>query len=152
MAELFSDTQQNIADIRGDLRELHGQYDYLKQDISKITGLLERLVQSEIELKVAITDHHSTFDRLFSENEKSKERIRELEKLIDNNHDEINEWKNKVQGGWKVLNVLWAVFGAMLSSSALWMFTEVMDMRDRVNIHQHIVIEYMREKHRDKLP
>lgn len=143
----FSNTQELIVKMHGLVSEQRTQIDRLNSEQVKVVSLLERLVESEIALKAAITDHRGTFDRIFVEIEKCRAYRHDLEKSIEENRDEIHAWINRIQGAWKLGSILWGAFSVFLVSSSLWMFSEVMNMRDRVNIHEHIVVDYMKNKH-----
>jgi len=127
---------QFLMEMSHDIAEIRTQQKTTENEMVKISGLLERLIESEVKLQQAVINHGEKFDRVFQSFDRLEARVSSQEK-------ELISWVNRGKGVGAVLLALSVVVTGVTG----FMLKEIFYMRDTMNVHDVIIIEYMKSKH-----
>jgi len=142
----FTASQRLIIDMSGKLSKLDTRMEGVEDKLGAIAEMMNKMISVE-QTQVA---HAQTFERVFKRLDEVATEMRTHDQKNDALERRLLEIETRTATERRVIGAVWAALSVLFFGALFWFFGEVMDMRDRVNRHDDVVIRYLQQKNHDQ--
>lgn len=141
MAE-FSDTQKIIVDMSGKVSKLESHMIHIDEKLGNITEMMGKIIAIEQHQAA----HSQTFERVFKAIDDAKAEFIDFRNDLEVSERKLLTLNTRISTERNIIGIIWGALSVILFGVLFWLAGEFIDIRDRVNRHDQIVIDFLQQK------